>query len=190
MDEVVEAEKLVAELLMNITVGMAFSLWSPLLLLFSATLCPLHLLAFEISRDLNRKYIETSPHSKRLLYETFCLQLAAQIKAPTPNKLVGVVGVGFLQLSMLCTLFDYGFGVAAWCVFFVCIIVQRVVQWQSVRNALQPGDPGPVQIEFTPNVGIAPRCVAFVRDQYTPSNEASDEVCFAKAEPSDPDHIR
>lgn len=174
---VLDLEYVVAEFLLNITVGIGFSLWSPILLLFSAALSPLHLLGFQISQELDRKFAAHS-QSQRFLYKTFCTQLAGQIKSPTPNKLIGVLAVTILQVSMACTMFDYGFGVSAWCVFFLCIIVQRIIQWRAVNSSMLPEDSSPEHIDFTPMVVDAVQSISFVRGFHGASNTSPGVVNF------------
>ena len=116
-----------SQVLNTLTVGIAFGIWSPQLLLLASVLFPILIMNVEIvkmlrignlARSATQWHAAQSPDdsldetkltaAQAASYLSFATKLNSQIKVPMPKTAVAMIVIGSLELAIFCVLFDFG----------------------------------------------------------------------------------
>ena len=117
-----KAQSEIASLLVNMTTGIGFGLWSPLLVLFTSIL-------FAV-RSLTLQICELMPQNDSLRFEK---RLVAHVSVPVPNKLLGRLSLASVWFSIFGVLYDFGFAIGPW-IAFTAMTVAHIGFYIWVRH--------------------------------------------------------
>lgn len=161
----------------NLSVAVAFSIWSPLVLVFSAAICPCWLFACEMVHLLDRvlqahpdNTLQQRAYFKRL---DFCIKFCCFVLVPIPRHVFTAASLS-LRLAIIATLADFGFSYGTWimmAIFTVFDLARRSqVVWMApeeqsghveVQNEAALHPHVPTSISFEHRSAWDTSCVSF-----------------------------
>ena len=151
-----QSQAQLTSVLVSLTIGAAFAVWSPVLLLLASALSPFVLFArglvdviqAQAAKELrstrqsrNADEYDLTPrsdaectdslekHARTEDYEYFCRNLVAHIKAPVPHNLILFLLTNSLVLAILFALSDLGFGLGSWCCFGLSVLGHQLFKY-------------------------------------------------------------
>ena len=170
------AQELAVNVLFGMTLGIAFCMWSPLLLIFASLLPVLWSISIEVFDRLQWfNAIEVGGDTELQQQAKLLENLVTRLKVPVPTQLFGGVVLSVATLGTVIVLLEFGFGLGGWIALGIVVVFCSI--WSRQHHE-----------EFLPHQAVvdfvhAPVTVCFVkRDPYA---SATNEVDFAQGICSD-----